>query len=144
MTQFCEIILVVKGKVFGRLLRNFEGKVRSGGFLVVCAGSMSQNKVWVPGETFQAMINFVGSSKSWKVRDHTSDWPTFPRFLTVSSTYVIALGTEAVRCQRAKTASAWCRARLAIGKCERGGWQRVARRIKRPFGYVTSAYSSPL
>ena len=34
----------------------------------------------------------------------------------------IVLG--AVRCQTTKTARAWCIVRLAIGTCERGGWQR--------------------
>jgi len=41
-----------------------------------------------------------------------------------------------VRCQSAKTARAWCIARLAIGECGLGGWQRVAARTKRPFGYT--------
>ena len=39
----------------------------------------------------------------------------------------IVLGAD--RCQRAKTARAWCRAWLAIGKCEKEGWQKWQDRL---------------
>ena len=39
----------------------------------------------------------------------------------------VVLGAD--RCQRAKTARAWCRAWLAIGKCEKEGWQKRQGRL---------------
>jgi len=45
------------------------------------------------------------------------------------------LGLEAVRCQSAEMARAWCIARVAIGTSEKGGWQRVAG-PKRSLSYV--------
>ena len=44
------------------------------------------------------------------------------------------LGLEAIRCQSAEMARAWCIARVAIGTSEKGGWQRVAG-IKRHLDY---------
>jgi len=51
----------------------------------------------------------------------------------ISLVWVVLL---AASCQPAKMARAWCIAGLAIGKCGRGGRQKVAGRIKRPFGYT--------
>ena len=47
----------------------------------------------------------------------------------------MSLGLRAVRCQPAKTARAWCVAKVAIGTSEKGGWQRVAG-PKRLLSYV--------
>ena len=47
---------------------------------------------------------------------------------------------EAVRCQSAEMARAWCIARVAIGTSEKGGWQRVAG-PKRPLSYVGRSLS---
>jgi len=56
----------------------------------------------------------------------------------------IRLVLLAARCQPAKMARAWCIAGLAIGKCGRGGRQKVAGRTKRPFGYIGKAGRSTL
>jgi len=68
---------------------------------------------------------------------HTLGYITDPvRFYPSTAGGASRLVLGAVRCQPGETARAWCIAWWAIGKCERGYWQRVAGGTKRPFGYV--------